>query len=432
MSSSPALKVNKNYTYNAETGKYVFHTEKRFGKNFVFQKHKIDQIVQLYSKVTGNMTANEISLKMRIPVDVVKFILRVMNITHDTIPYTDEAIVDRDEDEMVEDALALKKFNVLQKIEKKDWKSTQEDAESWRMMKIQQLDPFGEILDAWIPPKYYPVANKKQAKKNKKDTLIVGLSDWHYGLVAHERYLYNQKEWNIEETKRSVENYGNQIQQEILNNDYKEIKLCMLGDMSHTLSGFTDKGTKLEAHPIEEEQLDVAFDSLVIFVQKILEASSNVTVVSCSGNHSALGDYVLAKMLSLYFAKEKKIKFDITNKRFISFKIAENMFLMEHGYSSVAKDRLPNAPKAREAYINNWFLAKPELMEGVKRKYYLSADQHHSESYEMTHVEGFMFPTLVAGCRHADNSGYNSRARQTALVVNDDLGVTSQKYFYFD
>ena len=63
---------------------------------------------------------------------------------------------------------------------------------------------------------------------------------------------------------------------------------------------------------------------------------------------------------------------------------------------------------------------------------YLSNMQHHSESYELTNVEGFMFPTLVGGCRHSDNSGYNSRQRQTALVVNDKEGVTSVKYFYFD
>lgn len=431
MSKNNSLKTNKHYTYNSSTQKYVFHTEKQFGQNTVITKTAIDLITKLYSNIGGGLTANEIALKLSMPADVIRHVLRVMNVTHESLPYTNEDIAEKDEDKLVEDALSSKKFNVLQKIERRDWKETQEDAEKWRSMKTLQLDPFEQILQKWSPPPYVPSRPIPQSN-NLKDTILFGLSDWHYGLVAHERYLYNQKEWNIEKTKDTVSDYAKKAANEIKKGSYKEVKLLLLGDMSHTLTGFTDKGTKLEAHPIAEEQLEVAFDSLVNFVKTILSVTNNVSVVACSGNHSALGDYVLARMLSLYFKNDKRITFEVTNKRFVTFKVGSNLFLMEHGYSSVAKDRLPAPGKSRENYINNLFMAKPEQMIGVERKYYLSADQHHSESYELTNVEGFMFPTLVGGCRHADNSGYNSRPRQTALIVNDEEGVTSVKYFYFD
>jgi len=431
MSNTKSLKINKHYTYNDENQKYIFHTEKKFGKNIVLTKTLIENIVKLYSKITGGLTANEISLKCELPVDVIKHVLRVMNITHDTIPYTDEKVLEAEEDELVEDALSSKKFNILQKIERKDWKTTQEDAEKWRAIKLLQIDPFEDILENWTPPKYVPVKTENLSTKKSKDTILVGLSDWHYGLVAHERYLYNQKEWNIDKTQKSVKDYALQVANDIKINNYKDVKLLLLGDMSHTLSGFTDKGTKLEAHPIGEEQLDIAFNSLVDFMHTILTVTKNVSVIACSGNHSSLGDYVLSKMLSLYFKNDKRIKFDITNKRFITFKVGKSLFLMEHGYSAVSRDRLPAAGKQRESYINNLFMAKPELMKDVHYRYYLSGDQHHSESYELTNVEGFMFPTLVGGCRHADNSGYNSRARQTALLVDEIKGVVGVKYFYF-
>lgn len=431
MSKKDTLETNKNYTYNSSTQKYVFHTEKKFGKNLVFTKTAIDTIARLYSNITGGLTANEIALKMSIPADAVRHVLKILNITHDALPYTEEVINSSTDDSLVEDALSSKKFSILQKFEKRDWKETQEDAEKWRAMKTLQIDPFEQILQNWKPPAYTP-QKAVQVPRECKDTLLLGLSDWHYGLVAHERYLYNQKEWNIERTKDTVSDYARKASSEIRKGCYKDVKLLLLGDMSHTLTGFTDKGTKLEAHPIAEEQLEVAFDSLVNFVRTILTVTNNVTVYACSGNHSALGDYVLARMLELYFRGDKRIKFDITNKRHLTFKVGNSVFLMEHGYSSVSRDRLPPQGKGRENYINNLFMSKPELMIGVERKYYLSADQHHSESYELTNVEGFMFPTLVGGCRHADNSGYNSRSRQTALVVNDKEGVTSVKYFYFD
>jgi hypothetical protein len=136
-------------------------------------------------------------------------------------------------------------------------------------------------------------------------------------------------------------------------------------------------------------------------------------------------------MLSLYFRNDPRISFTVTNERFLTFKIHKNLFVVEHGYSAVSRDRLPAPGKGRETYVNNIILAKPKDLNGTDRIYYLSADQHHSESYEMTNFEGYMFPTLVGGCRHADNSGYKSRPRQTCLKVDVD-GVEDVKYFYFD
>lgn len=122
MSKKDSLKTNKHYTYNSSNQKYVFHTEKKFGKNLVFSKTAIDTIVKLYSNITGGLTANEIALKLSVPADAIRHILKVMNITHDTLPYTEEVINSSDEEALVEDALSSKKFNILQKFEKRDWK----------------------------------------------------------------------------------------------------------------------------------------------------------------------------------------------------------------------------------------------------------------------------------------------------------------------
>ncbi len=376
------------------------------------------------------MTTSEIGLKLKIPKDVVKHILFVLGKTHDSLPYSDETIVESDEDKLVDDMLLNKSFSVLQKYEKKDWKATEEKAEAWDSFKNGALDPFERFLEKWSPPKYVAKA-ASYPKTDGNEELLVGISDLHFGLFANSRYLYNQKEWNIEETTKAVAQYADDVALFIRAHKFPKVRLLILGDILHTLSGFTDKGTKLEANPIGEEQLERAFDSLVKFIETVLVVSKNVVVHSCNGNHSSLGDYVLARMLELYFKSDSRIKFDITNKRNIVFKAKNSIFLMEHGYSAVSRDRLPAPGKARENYINNLFLAKPDLLQGTKYRYYLSADQHHSESYELTNVEGFMFPTLVGGCRHGDNSGYKSRPRQTCLIVNDE-GVSGVKHFYFD
>jgi hypothetical protein len=430
--NNDTLEISKKYIFNPNTNKYIFQSEQKFGKNVVFGKDKIDTIVKLYSNYDKQpFTAGEISLKLGIPKDVIAFILKSLNKTHDSLPFTEEKLEETDEEVLVDEMVNSKSFNILQKFEKKDWRQTQEDAEKWRELQYNTIDPFNRFMQMnWTPPKYIPKKYNLPAVKGNKE-LLIGCSDWHYGLIANKRYLFNQKEWNIEETEKAVDEYGDNLKRYIQeNNKFKKLNVLFGGDLCHTLSGKTDKGTILEANPIGEEQLERAFNSIILFMEKLLSVHNNINIYACSGNHSSLGDYVLLRMVSLYFKTDKRLNFQVTNERHIMFNISDNLFLFEHGYSAVTKNRLPAPGKGRENYINNLFMSKPEKSKNTKRNYYISCDQHHSESYELTNVEGFMLPTLVGGCRHSDNSGYKSRQRQTCLVVEDE-GVTEIKHFYF-
>lgn len=429
MPKQTVLEKTEEYICNSQTKKVTFLTESKFGKDITYSFDTVEKVLKLYSNYDQNPhTVSEISKKTGVPKDRITHILKALNKTHDSLPVIEELV--EDEDETVEDLILSKEQSVVQKFEKADWKKTVDDAEKWRGFKANLVNPIESFLSSWNPPVYKPVKTTHVKKTNDKE-LIIGASDWHYGLVANERYLYNQKEWNIEETKFAVDSYAQKLKSHIQSNPYRKLNLCFMGDLSHTLNGYTDKGTKLEAGPLGEEQIEQAFESMLKFVNDLLSVHSNIEVFACSGNHSALGDYMLVRMLELYFRSDKRIKFNITNKRNITFMVHGTLFLLEHGYSSVAKSRLPSPGKGRETYINNLFMAKPELMREAKRFAYLSADQHHSESYEFTNVEGYMFPTLVGGCRHADNSGYKSRPRQTCLVVEEE-GVTSINHYYFD
>lgn len=424
---------NKKYTFNPQDKKYVFHTEKLVGRNFVIDESKVQTILKLYSNFDKQpFTSGEIAQRTSTPKKVVEFVMRAMGLNHSSLPFTDEKIQESNNDEVLVDELLIeKRANIEQKFERRDWKETIADAEKWRIFQFNYKQVFDEALKNWNPPKYVPVKTEFPKKGNKE--LVIGCSDWHYGLIASERYLYNQKEWNIDLTKETVKTYANKVVQHLKERDfpYERITLAFLGDLIHGLDGFTDKGTKLEAHPLKEDQLESAFDSVLEFIQTILSVIDNVRVLAVPGNHSSFGDYFLLKMLSIYFKDDKRITFDITSKRFISFDIQDNLFIMDHGYAPTTKNRLPSPGTGRENYLNNLFLSKPEKLRGFKRYYYLSADQHHMESAELTNVETYMFSTIVGGCRYADNSGYRSRPRQSALVV-DREGVKEFLHFYFD
>ncbi len=419
------------YYWDSAKGIVTYQTEDRFGKNISYKTDTIDRIFKLYSNFDGNPhTIKQISQKTSIPSERIKFILGVHEFSHDSLPLTVEA-EEQTVDQIVEDLMVSKEQSVKDRFEKAEFDKIKADADSWRAFKFNRLDPVQNFISSYKPQKYIPVKSSAKSSVNNGKTLVIGASDWHYGLFAEQRYLYNQKEWNIEATKKAVETYLYKLQSHIQSHQYEKIDLCFLGDLIHTLNGFTDKGTKLEAHPIAEELLEQAYASVQNFVEGLLAVHNNIEVFACSGNHSALGDYVLIKMLEIYFRQEKRIKFNVTNQRNILFKVYDNLFLAEHGYSAVSKNRLPAQGASRENYINNLFLAKPDLLIDTKRRFYLSADQHHHETYELTNVEGFMFPTLVGGCRHSDNSGYKSRPRQTSLSVTSE-GITDIHHFYLD
>lgn len=408
---------------------YTFFTEKVFGKNIKINKLVIEEMLKLYC-CEKFLTTTELSQKFKIPRKQIEFIFKALKVTHKSVPFLDETIEETSVIDLVGELILTKKMEVQEQFEKKKNNVDKEDALKWRALEHGILTPIDNYLKNWkaSPQKSIKTTHNPTKKKNE---LIVGCSDWHYGLIANERFLYNQKEWNIQKTVDAVQSYADKLAEDIKQNAYEQVNVLFMGDISHSLSGYTDKGTKLEAYPIKEEQLDVAYNSMVDFVETLLKVHSKIKVYSCSGNHDSVADYILIKMVAIYFRNDKRIKFEVTNKRFLTFRLYDNLFLMEHGYSAITKNRLPAHGVGRENYLNNILLSKPETLQGVKQSYFLSCDQHHSESYELTNIEGYMFPTLVGGCRYADNSGYKSRPRQTSLVVTEE-GVATQKYYYFD
>ena len=103
--------------------------------------------------------------------------------------------------------------------------------------------------------------------------------------------------------------------------------------------------------------------------------------------------------------------------------------MISHGYSAEYKGRIPNSGKARESYIANLFLSKPEALIGVSQKVLLTADQHHLEMKEYAEFEHYMLSTIVRGDKHSEAMGLNNIARQSCFIV-DDNGVKEIVYCY--
>lgn len=423
--------VSEKYTYNEVTDVYIVNLKCQ-SKPLVISGAKHRAICRSYSEWGEGLTADEICKKYALTPTIFDEYRRVFNLTKQKEPLSIEEVMANSVEDNVAKILEEKRYKIYQQFEKESWKRIQGAALKWEKFQSKQFDPFVNFLESWQPPIYNKVKLETSNKKNDK-YLVATLSDIHVGLISHDRYNYLKGKWNHEELEKSVKSYVAQMRDEVADRKtgFKSAYLLLMGDICHTLSGFTDKGTKLETEFLAENQFDLAFNITVYFINELLTFLPEVNIKSVAGNHSSFGDYVVAFALEKYFRNEPRVTFENTTKRFLTFRIEDTLFLIEHGYSAHYHARLPEAGAKRETYITNLFLTKPDLLKDLKQKVFISADQHHMEAREYHSFEHYMLGTIVSADRHSDNCGYNNRPRQSCLVVDKD-GVKGLLHFFFD
>ena len=426
--NSSVFEFAQNFIYNNESDKYVFLTEKSFGKNLVFDGEKIRQIVKLYSNVNGKESSlNDISISMGIPRQYLTKILSVLQITHDSLPVTDEELMDKSSDDLLVEILSQKKFDLHQKIQKESWKRTQENSLAWERFCANTLEPIQGFLQNWKPERYFPQVTNFNKPSHNEDKLIIGLSDLHYGSQAIGDYMVRGKSWDIDRTVLAVERYSEKIIQLQAKEGYKELHILFLGDILDSLTGYTDKGTKLDTNPIGVKQFEIALESLRRFFVDMVENFPSVKVYCVGGNHSNFGDLALAHVLSSYFRLDSTISFKISSCRWTDFTIDNNFFVIDHGKSHLFKNEVPHDGKGRESYINKLLLTRRNQIVG-KNLYYICGDKHHVESQETSHFEFFMFSTLIGGNQYADNNLWFNRPRQNGLTLHENGDISFRSF----
>jgi hypothetical protein len=429
-----SLKFSENYVYNKEGDKYVMYLRAANG-NVVLPGDVVRGIKENYSNWYGNEhSINQICRNYQIPRNYLVEILRLLGITHDSEPITNEQLKEKDVVEIVNDLIEKKRFKLYQEFQKTSWKETEEAANKWFRLQEGVYDPFVNFINSWEPPKYTPIKYggplKQDTDKNK--ALLVGLSDVHFGAKTNSNESYRGKGYSTEEAMQSVRKYAESIAQLTKERKYSfsSCVLASLGDILHTTGGgCTTKGTPLSHDCLKEEQFQAAFNTIVYLVDTLLTLFPKVEVKSVKGNHNDFGDWVLFKTLEAYYRTEQRISFDVFQTDHGLFRIYNTLFIASHGASAEYKAKIPGSGKARESYIANLFLSRPGELVGVIQKVLLTADQHHLEMREYAEFEHYMLSTAVRGDKYSESLGMNNIARQNCFVI-DPQGIKEVVYCY--
>jgi hypothetical protein len=426
------LEFEKGYLFNREDRTYVVFL-KSAARAIVVDEEMHNGMLRAYTS-KEDISVEDICSSFSFPHTLFREYARQFGWIRTGTHLSDEVVENHTVEELVESVIQEKKWQVLQESKKRLWSSTENNSKKWMEFEEDCLKPFERVLDKWSPPEYTPVQKPKEVKENDSHVMLIGAADWHVGGIANPRYLYRSKEWNYEVLCEMAKQYGEKIRNEVNSRKYSinSAFLAIGGDICHTLTGYTDAGTKLEYEFIGEDQIDYAFSLMVSFINELLSTFETLNIKNCSGNHSFFGDYVLAKMLECYYRTENRIAFEITTKRYLPFKILNSLVILDHGASGKGlKSKLPRSGTGRESYVKGIFLENPELLIGVKSKIFYSQDKHHWEHIEYNDFDLIISPSIVRGDLFSDFSGFKSRPAQSVHVFNND-GIKELIRFYFD
>ena len=431
------VSVSEYYDYNDNTGEYRFNflDFKNIGKLITLPRHQVYAILQAYSGYDGNKsTIKEIANIHKLSSYIVKAILRVLNFTHDDLPLTNEDISKKTEAECISDLLDTVKGNIHNEFQKHLWDEQIRKAKNWDLFEAKKLNPYKSIIDNWNPPKYESSLNPHYKPFGKGDqTYIVTISDLHFGLkTSPEDTFWSNKEWNTESAVEAIKTYVSSIEKDLESRLEvpRECVLMSLGDILHSISGFTTKGTALEVDTKGPQQFKAALDSLSYLISFLSKKFKKLKVKAVSGNHDYFGDWVLFAALEKYFSKETNIEWDICTERWCSFTVGNNLVIMEHGYSPFYKSKVPKSNSAQEAYIHRLINKETNALakesKTVENSYFFMGDLHHYTSKDFPLFEFIQLPTCVAADKYADHLNLaGTRNKQLTFVMDNTLGIIS-------
>lgn len=148
-----------------------------------------------YSNDGGGKTINELCREFALSRPMAVELLQKFGITHDSVPFTDEELAGRPEDDLVEDLVRRKERRVRVKADKRHWDRVRKDAADLGLLKRGVLDPLTEWMQAQSPEIIVSPVVQVVESPREPYAMLLGVTDWHFGALGAEFHgdPYNRK-----------------------------------------------------------------------------------------------------------------------------------------------------------------------------------------------------------------------------------------------
>lgn len=418
------------YVYNTNTDTYVINLKCKKDP-FVISGAKHRAICRAYSSWSDDLSVNDICIKYSLTPEVFSEYKKIFKLTKDKEPLSLEEIATNSIDESVETLIEEKRYKIYQEYEKQSWKDIQLKANKWDDLNSNTLDFLRLSLDEWNPPEYKKVAKNKIVKDGL--TFLAALSDNHIGELFKKEEAFYGNDFNTEIATQIIDDYSSKIRNtvESRRQKFNECLIVITGDYLHScLDGNTRKGTHLHNDSINEKMFLAGLNTLIKFVESMLEIFPLVRVFTQKGNHESLILTYLAIAAEKYFKNNPNVKFEISSAWATLYRINNIAMIVTHGAHDELKKSLdPVGPKLK-MFIQGLLLQKVDIIQGCTQKIVLSGHRHTFNQSDMGSFEFYCLGATVKGDNFADSLGLYSKVRQNCLIMDNDHVLETLHYFF--
>ena len=416
--SLPSLEVdnwehNQTYWFDKDRDLYVVHLPSR-KRPLAIPAVRWRSIKEAYSNWDGAPASiNEICRKQGLSRKTVVELLRVMGVTHDSSPWTDEEMSGTEQIHLVEDLLRKKEEQVLVKAQRKEWNKIKKDAEKFRRREFLQTDLFNKIIQTSGEYKVRPL----QLKESKEAySVVISPTDFHWGKYGPE---FGGDPYNRQIAKERLFSATAELLSRLEHRGQPDkIFLALGGDGLHidNQGKTTTRGTLQDCDGTPEELAWTWVELCREYVDFVRQFAP-VTLFVIAGNHDYYTSTLLRASMKGWFHNTENVEVveSLLNRQYVVY--GENLLAFLHGDIGSVKD-WPAIIAGEER--QKW---------GITSNKFIFTGHYHTERELPTfgNVTVFRMPSLAGTDAWHAKSGYKSRKGLIAYIVSKERGVISQE-----
>lgn len=400
---------SKPYWYDQSRDLYVMTLPSR--KNPVAVPGESWKVIrEAYSNWDGApASVNALARKLGLARRTVREILRAMETTHDSAPWSDEEIAAESEETLIEDLIRRKEERVLVTAERQEWGRIKKDAESFRRVDLAARRlalRFDEVKKNYkVKPIKLPAAKHQYA-------IVISPTDFHWGKYAP---LYGGDPFNRKIARRRLMQTTKNLMSRVTSRGRpKKIYLALGGDGLHidNQQKTTTRGTPQDCDGTPEE-LAWTWVELCRDYVDLLRQVAPVHLYVIPGNHDRYTSVLLRAALKGWFSEARDVEVEecLASRQYAVF--GSNLIAFLHG--DIGK------PKDWPAIIAG---ERPEDWGKTKNRSIFCGHLHSERDFPVYgDMTVYRMPSLAGTDNWHASQGYKSRKAITAYVLDIKRGV---------
>jgi len=406
-STESQLSHSKFYYFNKQKDEYIVHLPSK-KRPFILTGEYWRSLIDAYSNWDNQAsTINEMCRKFGLARNTLVELLRVMGVTHDSSPWSEEHLENTNEEKLIIDLLRKKEERVLMRSQAKEYTKIQRDAIRYRNYKeyARQI----RLMMEGLEPKLRIV---EEHETDSNFVVIVSPTDFHWGKHATS---YTNDAYNRDIAKKRLMYSTADVLSRIKHRGKpSRIILAIGGDGLHIDNQFkgTTRGTPQDCDGSATE-LASSYVRLCIEYVEMVKEFAKVQVFVIPGNHDFYTATLLREAIMAWFRNDVNVSIndELSPRQTILY--GNSLISFIHGDTGSVKD-YPHIIASEKAKL--W---------GKSAYRFIFTGHFHSERElpQFGDTTVYRMPSLAGTDEWHYLKGYKSRKALIGYIIDEDKGV---------